>query len=257
MDIKKLCSKTKGWKKNNRTFVSLLYIHGPLIRSLFCLIWPFSFVVLLHQDKSTPEDQSSWDSFKTMTPELSIVPGDQKDRMELHNKNWDSSSANTPDSSEGDFQTEVWRHTDVHSLTWIHTCSCRDTEAQRWWTSEKLYISDFPQRSHTHCSSSPPMCSVGSHTVFVYCCSGQTWKGDCSTLYFHKDYWKVRTGAWHVCDWWKFLNELKKNLWKTYFWEKKMSWFYSEEKKKISFNCLMIWGGKGKEEYFCTVQFFL
>lgn len=42
-----------------------------------------------------------------MTPELSIVPGEQKERMELHNKNWDSSSANTPDSSEGDFQTEV------------------------------------------------------------------------------------------------------------------------------------------------------
>ncbi|XP_034092627.1 adhesion G protein-coupled receptor B2 isoform X19 [Gymnodraco acuticeps] len=58
-------------------------------------------------DKSTPEEQCSWDSFKTMTPELSIVPGEQKDRMELHNKNWDSSSANTPDSSEGDFQTEV------------------------------------------------------------------------------------------------------------------------------------------------------
>ncbi|XP_047186010.1 adhesion G protein-coupled receptor B2 isoform X6 [Scophthalmus maximus] len=59
------------------------------------------------EDKSTPEIQSSWDGFKTMTPELSIVPGEQKDRMELHNKNWDSSSANTPDSSEGDFQTEV------------------------------------------------------------------------------------------------------------------------------------------------------
>ncbi|XP_047186014.1 adhesion G protein-coupled receptor B2 isoform X10 [Scophthalmus maximus] len=59
------------------------------------------------KDKSTPEIQSSWDGFKTMTPELSIVPGEQKDRMELHNKNWDSSSANTPDSSEGDFQTEV------------------------------------------------------------------------------------------------------------------------------------------------------
>ncbi|XP_054619598.1 adhesion G protein-coupled receptor B2 isoform X11 [Dunckerocampus dactyliophorus] len=58
-------------------------------------------------DKSTPDDRTSWDSFKTMTPELSIVPGEQKDRMELHNKNWDSSSANTPDSSEGDFQTEV------------------------------------------------------------------------------------------------------------------------------------------------------
>ncbi|XP_077405763.1 brain-specific angiogenesis inhibitor 2 isoform X4 [Vanacampus margaritifer] len=58
-------------------------------------------------DKSNPEDRSSWDSFKTMTPELTIMPGEQKDRMELHNKNWDSSSANTPDSSEGDFQTEV------------------------------------------------------------------------------------------------------------------------------------------------------
>ncbi|XP_055732963.1 adhesion G protein-coupled receptor B2-like isoform X4 [Salvelinus fontinalis] len=61
-------------------------------------------------DKSTPtqDDQHSWDSFKTMTPELSIVPGEHKDRMELHNKTtWDSSSANTPDTSEGDFQTEV------------------------------------------------------------------------------------------------------------------------------------------------------
>ncbi|XP_061738461.1 adhesion G protein-coupled receptor B2 isoform X4 [Nerophis ophidion] len=59
------------------------------------------------KDKSTPDERTSWDSFKTMTPELTIVPGEQKDRMELHNKNWDSSSANTPDSSEGDFQTEV------------------------------------------------------------------------------------------------------------------------------------------------------
>ncbi|XP_061616555.1 adhesion G protein-coupled receptor B2 isoform X14 [Phyllopteryx taeniolatus] len=59
------------------------------------------------EDKSTPEDRSSWDSFKNMTPELTIMPGEQKDRMELHNKNWDSSSANTPESSEGDFQTEV------------------------------------------------------------------------------------------------------------------------------------------------------
>ncbi|XP_034150616.1 adhesion G protein-coupled receptor B2 isoform X4 [Esox lucius] len=61
-------------------------------------------------DKSTPtqEDQPSWDRFQTMTPGLSIVPGEQKDRMELHNKTtWDSSSANTPDTSEGDFQTEV------------------------------------------------------------------------------------------------------------------------------------------------------
>lgn len=71
------------------------------------LIQLFSFPSFSIKDKSNPEDQSSWDSFKNMTPELSIVPGEQKDRMELHNKNWDSSSANTPDSSEGDFQTEV------------------------------------------------------------------------------------------------------------------------------------------------------
>lgn len=81
----------------------------------FCITVPisitlrgrFPFPPFPIQDTSNPEDQSSWDSFKNMTPELSIVPGEQKDRMELHNKNWDSSSANTPDSSEGDFQTEV------------------------------------------------------------------------------------------------------------------------------------------------------
>ncbi|XP_077599021.1 brain-specific angiogenesis inhibitor 2 isoform X19 [Stigmatopora nigra] len=60
------------------------------------------------EDKSNPEDPSSWGSFKTMAPELTIIPGgEQKERMELHNKNWDSSCANTPESSEGDFQTEV------------------------------------------------------------------------------------------------------------------------------------------------------
>lgn len=76
------------------------------------------------------------------------------------------------------------------------------------------------------------MCSVGSHTVFVYFCSGQTWKEDCSTLYFRKDYWKERTGAWHVCDWEKFLNELQQK--KTYenLFLRKMSWFYSGEKRK-------------------------
>ncbi|XP_030203361.1 adhesion G protein-coupled receptor B2 isoform X6 [Gadus morhua] len=70
-------------------------------------IWSTGGEKISSSDKSTPDDQHSWDSFKTMTPELCIVPGEQKDRMELHNKTWDSSSANTPDSSEGDFQTEV------------------------------------------------------------------------------------------------------------------------------------------------------
>ncbi|XP_049331291.1 adhesion G protein-coupled receptor B2 isoform X3 [Astyanax mexicanus] len=58
-------------------------------------------------DKSTPEEQRSWDSFKTMIPEPSCGSGGQKDRVELHSKTWDAPSANTPDTSEGDFQTEV------------------------------------------------------------------------------------------------------------------------------------------------------
>ncbi|XP_036371853.1 adhesion G protein-coupled receptor B2 isoform X5 [Megalops cyprinoides] len=58
-------------------------------------------------DKSTPDDQHSWDSFKTMTPDPSSGPSEQKDKLELHSKNWDTSSANSPDTPEGDFQTEV------------------------------------------------------------------------------------------------------------------------------------------------------
>uniref|UniRef100_A0A8C2FRB6 Adhesion G protein-coupled receptor B2 n=1 Tax=Cyprinus carpio TaxID=7962 RepID=A0A8C2FRB6_CYPCA len=57
-------------------------------------------------DKSTTDDQRSWDSFKTMTPEQTCG-SEHKDRLELRSKPWDTSSANTPDSSEGDFQTEV------------------------------------------------------------------------------------------------------------------------------------------------------
>lgn len=60
------------------------------------------------QDKATADEQQSWDSFKTMTTEPSSSSGGQKtDRVELHSKAWDGSSANTPDTSEGDFQTEV------------------------------------------------------------------------------------------------------------------------------------------------------
>ncbi|XP_072532055.1 adhesion G protein-coupled receptor B2 isoform X10 [Salminus brasiliensis] len=59
------------------------------------------------EDKSTPDEQRSWDSFKTMTPEPSCGSSGQKDRVELHSKTWDAPSANTPDTSEGDFQTEV------------------------------------------------------------------------------------------------------------------------------------------------------
>ncbi|XP_043073616.1 adhesion G protein-coupled receptor B2 isoform X5 [Puntigrus tetrazona] len=59
------------------------------------------------KDKSTTDDQRSWDSFKTMTPEQTCGSSEHKDRLELRNKAWDTSSANTPDTSEGDFQTEV------------------------------------------------------------------------------------------------------------------------------------------------------
>uniref|UniRef100_A0A9J8BUM3 Adhesion G protein-coupled receptor B2 n=1 Tax=Cyprinus carpio carpio TaxID=630221 RepID=A0A9J8BUM3_CYPCA len=58
-------------------------------------------------DKSTTDDQRSWDSFKTMTHEQTCGSSKHKDRLELRNKPWDTCSANTPDTSEGDFQTEV------------------------------------------------------------------------------------------------------------------------------------------------------
>uniref|UniRef100_A0A8C1GQC3 Adhesion G protein-coupled receptor B2 n=1 Tax=Cyprinus carpio TaxID=7962 RepID=A0A8C1GQC3_CYPCA len=59
------------------------------------------------KDKSTTDDQRSWDSFKTMTHEQTCGSSKHKDRLELRNKPWDTCSANTPDTSEGDFQTEV------------------------------------------------------------------------------------------------------------------------------------------------------
>ncbi|GAA6100481.1 adhesion G protein-coupled receptor B2 [Tachysurus ichikawai] len=62
----------------------------------------------LESDKAIADEQQSWDSFKTMTTVPSSSSGGQKkDRVELHSKAWDASSANTPDTSEGDFQTEV------------------------------------------------------------------------------------------------------------------------------------------------------
>ncbi|XP_077052141.1 brain-specific angiogenesis inhibitor 2 isoform X9 [Siphateles boraxobius] len=59
------------------------------------------------KDKSTTDDQRSWDSFKTMIPEQMFGSNEHKDRLELRSKPWDTSPANTPDTSEGDFQTEV------------------------------------------------------------------------------------------------------------------------------------------------------
>ncbi|XP_035385084.1 adhesion G protein-coupled receptor B2 isoform X8 [Electrophorus electricus] len=59
------------------------------------------------KDNSNMEEQHSWDTFKNMAPDPSCGSSGQKDRVELHSKTWDTSSANTPDTSEGDFQTEV------------------------------------------------------------------------------------------------------------------------------------------------------
>lgn len=89
---------------------------------------------------------------------------------------------------------------DAHTHTqspWKHTLRFRRTH----WTSKKIFISTFFLffgKDITHSSQSPAMCSVGYHTVFVYCCGGQTRKEDCSTLYFRKDYWNERTEARHV-----------------------------------------------------------
>ncbi|XP_041089778.1 adhesion G protein-coupled receptor B2 isoform X3 [Polyodon spathula] len=56
-------------------------------------------------DKSTPEDQQSWNSFRVMT--LNTMQTKQKDKLELHCKDWETPSSETVDTSEGDFQTEV------------------------------------------------------------------------------------------------------------------------------------------------------
>ncbi|XP_076864650.1 brain-specific angiogenesis inhibitor 2 isoform X5 [Brachyhypopomus gauderio] len=58
-------------------------------------------------DKCNTEEQHSWDAFKNMAPDPSCPSSGQKDRVELHSKTWDASSADTPDTCEGDFQTEV------------------------------------------------------------------------------------------------------------------------------------------------------
>ncbi|XP_058855441.1 adhesion G protein-coupled receptor B2-like isoform X1 [Acipenser ruthenus] len=56
-------------------------------------------------DKSTPDDQQCWNSFRVMT--LNAMQTEQKDKLELHCKDWDTPGTETLDTSEGDFQTEV------------------------------------------------------------------------------------------------------------------------------------------------------
>lgn len=81
----------------------MVNIHAQVLISIFL----FLFLYVHIQDKSTTDDQRSWDSFKTMTPEQTCGSNEHKDRLELRSKPWDTSSVNTPDTSEGDFQTEV------------------------------------------------------------------------------------------------------------------------------------------------------
>lgn len=55
-----------------------------------------------------------------------------------------------------------------------------------------------------------------------------------------------------------FLNELKNTMRNLFLRKNVLILFWRKKKKTISFKCLMIWGGKEKkEEYFCTVPFFL
>ncbi|XP_039596847.1 adhesion G protein-coupled receptor B2 isoform X10 [Polypterus senegalus] len=56
-------------------------------------------------DKSTPEEQQSWDSFKTMT--LNTSQPARKDKLEMHSRDWEKPRAVPLDTTEGDFQTEV------------------------------------------------------------------------------------------------------------------------------------------------------
>ncbi|XP_051775006.1 adhesion G protein-coupled receptor B2 isoform X3 [Erpetoichthys calabaricus] len=56
-------------------------------------------------DKSTPEEQQSWDSFKMMT--LNTSQPARKDKLEMHCRDWEKPRAVPLDTTEGDFQTEV------------------------------------------------------------------------------------------------------------------------------------------------------
>ncbi|KAI1894992.1 hypothetical protein AGOR_G00101390 [Albula goreensis] len=56
-------------------------------------------------DKSTPDDQHSWDNIRTVTFDPSCDTNEKTDKLEL-NKTWGAAPPTSPDT-EGDFQTEV------------------------------------------------------------------------------------------------------------------------------------------------------
>lgn len=141
----------------------MVNIHAQVLISIFL----FLFLYVHIQDKSTTDDQRSWDSFKTMTPEQTCGSNEHKDRLELRSKPWDTSSVNTPDTSEGDFQTEVWRKNthlqqtkrQLNPLTYSHSqwssarcvskgfCTCLQVlgQNQRW----RVLYSIFSHRDIT------------------------------------------------------------------------------------------------------------
>ncbi|KTG04352.1 hypothetical protein cypCar_00011952 [Cyprinus carpio] len=97
------CSQTVSRPKGDKQKSLILYqTEGKAMEHFVCRMVKES-----SSDKSTTDDQRSWDSFKTMTHEQTCGSSKHKDRLELRNKPWDTCSANTPDTSEGDFQTEV------------------------------------------------------------------------------------------------------------------------------------------------------
>lgn len=155
------------------------------------LIKFFSFLLYVHiQDKSTTDDQRSWDGFKTMIPEQMCGSNEHKDILELRSKPWDTSPANTPDTSEGDFQTEVWReHTPKTNL---------ETTKPSYVLTRSVIFSKT--------------CSKGFCTLQVW---GQTSDEECSILYFHTETWNERVGPIEYG--------------KTFLTNCFLSWFYSRK----------------------------
>lgn len=91
---------------------------------------------------------------------------------------------------------------DTHSNTNMLTSRHRGT--QRDWTSAKLYISDFPRRSHTHTAPRLLQCALLDPILYLFTAAEDRHEKKTVLLYiFRKDYWK-RTGAWHVWDWQHF-----------------------------------------------------
>ncbi|XP_064408157.1 adhesion G protein-coupled receptor B2 [Latimeria chalumnae] len=58
-----------------------------------------------YKEKSTPDEQQTWDTFRSMT--LNTLHSEPKEKLELHCADWEKPSSMPLDLSEGDFQTEV------------------------------------------------------------------------------------------------------------------------------------------------------